>query len=182
MCILYSGRGWHFPKRAAANGQWSEHTRRAGAPRTWRLRAASPCLLKLASGPRLAASKVLVCVGFPCSSSALSFKQPSACEALLEQEVQSQASTMPEQESNAERPSDTHLPDLHGLDARFFEREYRAVPSELGKLPQAATQEAIEEAAEICTAALEVLPGSSLAAVPPILYEQHTTAVAAHAV
>ena len=67
---------------------------------------------------------------------------------------------MLQQESLAGRPADTraHLPDLHGLDARFFERGYRAVPSELGKLPRAATQEAIEEAAETCTSALEVLP------------------------
>ena len=77
--------------------------------------------------------------------------------ALLGREARSEAPTMVEQNSDAGRPTDTHLPDLHGLDARFFEREYRAVPSELGKLPQPATQEAIEEAAETCTAALEVL-------------------------
>lgn len=113
----------------------------------------------------------------------------NACGALLEREASSVAPKMPERgqdsqllDRGAERPADTHLPDLHGLDARFFEREYRAVPLELGKLPQAATQEAIEEAAETCTSALEVLPSPHWQHLHTLLSVQCTAAVVAHCV
>ena len=83
-------------------------------------------------------------------------RAPSVASRMLERDRDGQLL-----ERSAVRPTDAHLPDLHGLDARFFEREYVAVSSELGKLPQAATQEAIEGVADACTAALEVLVGST---------------------
>ena len=49
------------------------------------------------------------------------------------------------------------LPSLEGLDVRYFDKDYAAVFHELSKLPPTATQDATEGAADVCTAALEVI-------------------------
>lgn len=46
---------------------------------------------------------------------------------------------------------------LEGFDARYSDKDYAAVFHELSELPPMATQDATEGAADVCTAALEVI-------------------------